>query len=322
MSNEPLDTSVFVEFGRSVLEKEGRAVLALAESVAEDFGAACAAVAGCRGAVAVSGVGKSGIVGRKISATLASAGVRSYWLDPLNAMHGDLGMVSSNDVALLLSNSGTSDEILNVARALGGLGALRIAMTRDSGTDLARLCEHTLAIGNLEEACPLRLAPSTSTTAMLALGDALALAVQSVKGFTEREYAVFHPAGALGRRLRQVRDVMRRGDRVATAGPETPVARAISLVTERRCGACLVTDESGRLLGIYTDGDFRRDMNSGRDVSAATLGECMSAECKRIRGRASVGEALEMMRAFHINALPVVDENDVVQGLLDIQDIV
>lgn len=322
MQHTPPPTEDYVEFGRSVLRREGEALLALAGRLGAGFAAACECVRTAKGAVLVSGVGKAGIVGRKVSATMASTGTRSYWLDPVNAMHGDLGMVTADDVALLLSNSGTSAEILAVAQVLRGLGVRLIAFTRDAETDLAKACDVVVEIGNVEEACPLRLAPSTSTTAMLALGDALALAVQRANGFTEREYARLHPAGALGRRLLRVRDCMRTGERVATATPDTPIVEAVSRITKARCGACVVVGPNGKLAGIYTDGDFRRDWAGGRELAKATLSERMTRECKRIRDDRLVHEALELMHEKRINALPVVDADDVVQGLLDIQDVV
>ena len=321
MSAKEFDASECAAFGREVLEREGRAVLQLADSLGAAFGEVCALVVGGPGRVLVSGVGKAGIIGRKISATLASTGTPSYWLDPLNAMHGDLGMVDGRDLALLLSNSGASDEILNVARALGGLSVTRIAMTSRGDTPLGALCEHVIEIGELEEACPLRLAPSTTTTAMLALGDALALAVQRARGFTESEYHLFHPAGALGRRLTPVGEYMRSGAAVAVARPGDSLADSIRLRTESRCGACLVVDDDGRLLGIYTDGDFRRDMLEDVDT-AASLAEHMTSDCLRVRRDCSVGEALDLMHRKRINALPVVDDDDKVLGLVDIQDIV
>ena len=321
MSSREFDAAECVAFGREVLAREGRAVLGLARSLGVAFGEVCDLVVRGPGRVLVSGVGKAGIIGRKISATLASTGTPSYWMDPLNAMHGDLGMVDGRDVALLLSNSGASDEILNVARALGGLGLRRIAMTSREDTALGGLCEHVIEIGELEEACPLRLAPSTSTTAMLALGDALALAVQRARGFTEKEYHLFHPSGALGRRLTPVREFMRSGEAIAIARPEDSLADSIRLRTESRCGACLVVDDDGRLLGIYTDGDFRRDMVSKTDTGAS-LAEHMTSDCLRVHRDCSVGEALDLMHRKRINALPVVDDDDKVLGLVDIQDIV
>lgn len=312
----------YVEFGRSVLRCEGKAVCGLADRIGDAFGSVCQRIRDCAGAVVVTGVGKAGIIARKVSATMASTGTRSYWLDPVNAMHGDLGMVSPEDVALLLSNSGSSAEILAVAQMLGAMRVHRIAMTRSAATDLGSLCESVLEVGELEEACPLRLAPSTSTTVMLALGDALALAVQRGNGFTESEYARLHPAGALGRRLMRVSHCMRTGERVATATPDTPVIEVLSRITKARCGACVVTDHGGVLLGIYTDGDFRRNWGEGVDLSAARVGGLMTRDCKRIGCDRLVSEALDLMHKARVNALPVVNEHNAVQGLLDIQDLV
>jgi arabinose-5-phosphate isomerase len=313
----------FLAYAREILAKEAEALRLVSGRLNADFAAVCRLVLEGKGSVAVSGVGKAGLVGRKISATLASTGTRSYWLDPLNALHGDLGMTSPDDLALLLSNSGTSGEMLLVAEALGGLGVRRVAITRSAATTLGQLCEYRIEIGDHEEAGHLRMAPSTSTTVMLALGDALALTVAKARGLDRDTYAKLHPAGALGRRLKNVCECMRTGDRIAVVGPDVPLAEAICAITQARCGLCVVADGDGKLLGVYTDGDFRRDwVNGKKDLLKARIGDHMVSPCKRVDTQALVADALEVMHAGRINSLPVVDEDGRVAGVLDVQDLV
>ena len=284
------------------------------------FTAACACIIACKGSVATCGVGKAGIIGRKISATLSSTGTRSFVLDPLNAFHGDLGMVGPEDVALLLSNRGSSAEIILIAEYCREQSIPVIAITQSEATPLAKLSDICLAYGTVEEACPLRLAPSTSTTLMLALGDALALATQKEKGFTESDFSRFHPAGSLGRHLKPVDALMRTGEAIASVHATAPVFEAMTALSKARCGLCLVTDHDGRLLGVYSDGDFRRDGMERLDLSEPVANRCVKPG-KRIASGKRVGEALELMRAARINALPVVNANGQAIGLLDIQDL-
>jgi len=287
----------------------------------ESFAAACERMRDCRGSVVVSGVGKAGLVGRKISATLSSTGTRSFCLDPLNAFHGDLGMVGQDDLALLLSNGGASPEMLHIAEYCRRQRIPVIALTRAADTALGQAADFALPYGTFPEACPLRLAPSTSTTLMVALGDALALTVQHLKGFTEVDFARFHPAGSLGRRLKSVDELMRQGDQVVVCTEDTPVFAAMAALTQARCGLCLVADAQGLLAGVYSDGDFRRDGMAQKDLHDPVGSRCVRPG-KRIQSSALVGDALQLMRESRINALPVVSPDGRPLGLLDIQDLV
>lgn len=310
-----------LEFAREVLRREADALQSLVESLPPDFAGACQAIRECRGAVVVTGVGKAGLVGRKISATFASTGTRSFNLDPLNAFHGDLGMLGSDDILLLLSNSGASTELLLLADYARSMAIRSIAMTCSVETPLAGRCDFVLAYGEHPEACPLRLAPSTSTTLMLALGDALALTVQNQRGFTESDFARYHPAGALGRFLKKVEEVMRTGDHVAIVPESEPITEAVAAVAKARCGLCLVTDPDGKLVGVYSDGDFRRDATGGADLQAP-VGERCHRPGKRIAAGLMVGSAMDIIRQSRINSLPVVDEEGRPLGLLDLQDLI
>jgi len=315
-----------IERAREVIDTEIEGLQQVKAELGASFVAlveACQLAVTHGGKVVLSGIGKSGHIGHKIAATLASTGSPSVFLHPVEAMHGDLGLFTENDLLIALSYSGETDEVLCVLPAAKRLGVSVVAITGNAESRLARWCDLTVLMPVPKEACPFNLAPTTSTTALLALGDALAIVLLQQRGFGASDYAKLHPGGAIGQSVSlSVGDIMRSGERFPRVSRDTPVREALVKMTGARCGCVAVVDSDERLLGIFTDGDFRRDMNEGRDVNTATLWECMSAEGKRIRGRASVGEALEMMRAFHINALPVVDENDVVQGLLDIQDIV
>lgn len=306
---------------KDVIRKEYAALLALEETVTDDISQIVEDLLACKGRVVVSGVGKAGLVGRKISATLASTGTRSFWLDPLNALHGDLGMVDASDQVILVSNSGSSGEIILTAEALGSLGINRIAMTKDRGTPLAQMCEDVLPIGSHVEACPFNLAPTCSTTVMLALGDALAVTLQQLRGFSQVEYGKFHPAGALGRRLKKVSQCMRSTAQVAIIRLDGSIVSAVNEITEKRCGLCIIVDEKECLVGVFSDGDFRRCWEQSIDFSMPVESE-MTVRCKSIGPEALVEDALEIMRKFRINALPVIDDGRVVLGMLDIQDVV
>lgn len=308
-------------FGREILRQESQALAWLVDHLPARFSDACECLRDCRGTVVVSGVGKAGLVGRKISATLSSTGTRSVCLDPLNAFHGDLGVFGAGDVALLLSNGGASPEMLLIADFCRRQQIPVIALTRAEDTPLAKAAEIALPYGTFPEACPLRLAPSTSTTLMVAMGDALALTVQHLKGFTEVDFARFHPAGSLGRQLKPVEDLMRTGEQAAICSEETPVFEAMTALTRARCGLCLITDADGLLVGVYSDGDFRRDGMEQKDLHEPVGHRCVRPG-KRIEGSRLVGEALSIMRQGRINALPVVDAAGRPLGLLDIQDLV
>lgn len=321
MAMDPDTAHKTLDMARCVLQKEADGILAVRDRLGVEFCQVVDLLLGCKGAVAVCGVGKAGLIARKIAATLASTGTRSLWLDPLDAMHGDLGMLSGDDMALLISNSGQTGELLLVAQALRSLGIKTIAMTRDHQTPLAQLCDMVLPIGRHDEADAYNLAPTTSTTCMLALGDALAVVLACQRGFTRERYAQLHPAGALGLRLRRVKECMRTGPKAALVEPNTLVVEALHKVTKARCGICLVVDKDQRLLGVFTDGDLRRCLEAQADIMHTHIGSYMTRPCKSIDQDALVEDAVQIMRAARINALAVVNKDMQAVGILDIQDV-
>lgn len=310
-----------LNLGRSVLDREAVAIQSTSRFLDCHFCAVVRAILDCSGRVVVCGVGKAGLIGKKISASLASTGTRSFCLDPMDAMHGDLGMVDKKDIVLMISNSGSSGELLLVAQALKDAGICTIAMTRSLETPLSLMCDQVLPLGRHEEACPHNLAPTTSTTVMLALGDALAVTLEIERGFTREDYAQLHPAGALGRRLKKVSQCMRTGDQTATAQASATISEAIGKITEARCGMCLVVDEGGHLLGVYTDGDLRRSLARQVNITHTPIADGMTAPCRFVEEDALVEDAIEIMRSMRINALPVVDQDKKAVGILDIQDV-
>lgn len=309
-------------FGASVMSAESASIKKSISLQSTSFVVACRCVADCEGKIVVSGVGKAGLIGKKISATMASTGTPSIWLDPINALHGDLGMVDQRDVTLLISNSGSSGELLLTAKGLHALGVKQIAMTKSKDTLLSKLCDLTLELGQHKEACPLNLSPSTSTSVMLALGDAVALTVQKMKNFSQDDYARYHPAGALGRRVVAVKHLMRTDDKIAVVSCDAIIGNAMQSITRARCGLCIVLDNAGKLKGVYTDGDFRRDWSSGVDISTEPVSNHMNKTPKSILCTASGSEALDIMHKLRVNSLPVLDEQGFVCGLVDIQDLV
>jgi arabinose-5-phosphate isomerase len=281
----------------------------------------------CRASVLTTGVGKAGHIARKISATLASTGTPSHFLSPLDAVHGDLGSVRTGDVVVIFSSSGESDEILRVLSIVKKLDHPVIAVTSNRTNSLARHADVVLAMGRIEEACPLRLAPSASTTAMLALGDALALTVMQERKFTAEQFAVFHPAGQLGRKLIKVSEAMtfRKGETLAVASDALSVGEVLHEVStiKRRSGAVVLVNEAGRISGIFTDGDLRRLVqDNASDGLGRAMRSVMHNDPKRITGDRLASEAMAIMRQYRIDELPVVDDQDRPVGLIDVQDLV
>lgn len=266
-------------------------------------------------------MGKAYLIGQKISATLASTGTPSHALHAGEALHGDLGRVVQDDVALVISNSGRTRESVELLGPLKKLGVAVIAMTGDAASPLAENADVLLDIGNLDEACPLGLAPTTTTTAMLALGDALALTVQKHRNFTAEEFAFFHPGGSLGRRLLKVEEVMRKGTRHAVIAGDAPVMEAILAITNARAGSVTVVDGVGCVTGIFTDGDLRRHLAQGSDVGAMRVADLMTVSPVTIREGKLASEAAHLIRERRIDELPVVDAEGRAVGVVDIQDI-
>ena len=307
---------------REVLEIEAKAVSDLIQKLDARFTQAVATILNCRGRVVVSGIGKSGHIARKIASTLASTGTPAFFVHPAEASHGDLGMVAREDVFIALSNSGESDELLAIVPLLKRQGARLIAMTGNAQSALAREADIHLYAGAAKEACPLNLAPTASTTAALALGDALALALMQAKGFTRDEFAAAHPGGALGRKLlTHVRDVMRTGENAPHVPHTATALEGMLEVSRGRMGMTAVLDERGRVVGIFTDGDLRRSLEKGVDLRATPIAGVMTRGPRTIGPGKLAAEAVEIMERFKINQLVVVDDDGKLLGALNMHDL-
>jgi arabinose-5-phosphate isomerase len=308
--------------GRRVLTTEAGAVAALVDRLGADFSRACGLLLACEGRVVVTGMGKSGHIGSKIAATLASTGTPSFFLHPAEASHGDIGMITARDVVIALSNSGETEELLTILPLLKRLDVPLVALTGNRASTLSRYATVTLDVSVPEEACPLNLAPTASTTATLAMGDALAVAVLEARGFTEEDFARSHPGGSLGRRLLlHVDEVMRTGDDLPAVGPETPLSAGLLEMSRKGLGMTTVLDDARRVLGVFTDGDLRRALDKQLDVHATRMRDVMTANPKTARPKMLAAEAVHLMEAHRITALPVVDEHGVLVGALNVHDL-
>jgi len=305
-----------------VFRLEADAILGLIPKLDERFEEAVEVLRGCGGRVIVTGMGKSGLIGRKIAATLASTGTPAYFLHPAEGVHGDLGMVARGDVVVALSNSGETDEVLAILPLLKRLGVPIVLLTGNPGSALARQCEVVLDVGVPEEACPMNLAPTSSTTAALAAGDALALALLELRGLRPEDYAALHPRGALGwRSLFRVADLMLTGDAVPIVPDTTPLREVIVEITQKRKGMTTVVDREGRLLGVITDGDLRRLHLSGVPIESLTAAQVASREPKVIRAEDLAAKALEVMETWQITSLVIVDQARRPVGLIHMHDV-
>ncbi|MEX1082624.1 MAG: KpsF/GutQ family sugar-phosphate isomerase [Halofilum sp. (in: g-proteobacteria)] len=301
-----------------VLQTEAAAIAALTERLDDAFVRACELMLTCTGRVVVVGMGKSGHIGGKIAATLASTGTPAFYVHPGEAGHGDLGMVVAGDVVLALSNSGETDEIVSLLPSLKRQGTALIALTGNPRSTLAQAAAAHVDVSVAAEACPLGLAPTASTTAALAMGDALAIALLEKRGFTSEDFARSHPGGTLGRRLLlHVRDIMHTGDAVPQVSQAAPFREALMEMTSKGLGMTTVTDESSRVLGVFTDGDLRRAFDHGIDLQATDIAHVMTPNCTTIGPDALAAEGLAIMQQRSINALPVVDDNDRLIGALN-----
>ncbi len=308
--------------GRRVLATEAEAVAALEHRLGEDFAAACRLILSCEGRVVVTGMGKSGHVGSKIAATLASTGSPSFFVHPAEAGHGDIGMITAKDVVLALSNSGETDELLTILPVIKRLDVPLIALTGKKGSTLARYATVALDVSVPAEACPLNLAPTASTTATLAMGDALAVAVLEARGFTEEDFARSHPGGSLGRRLLlHVDEVMRKGEDLPAVGPDTPLSAGLLEMSRKGLGMTTVLDERRRVLGVFTDGDLRRTLDTEIDLRSTRMRDVMTAQPKVARPRMLAAEAVHLMEQYRITALPVVDDDGALVGALNVHDL-
>lgn len=317
---------VMLEQARQVLRMEAEAVLEQVERIDEHFKAAVEMILACPGRTVITGMGKSGIIGRKMAATLASTGTPSFYLHPAEGIHGDLGMVTEGDVVIALSNSGETGEVLHILPSLRRIGAKLIAMVGNPNSTLAKNSDIVLNVGVTREACPLGLAPTSSTTAALAYGDALALALLSKRKFTASQFAVFHPGGSLGRKLLlTVEDIMHSGTENPLVKADISVQDALFVITDKGLGAVSVVDDGNKMLGVLTDGDIRRGLSKGVDFLKRPVTELMTASPKTITKEKLAAQALHIMesnRPKPITVLPVVDAENHVIGLLHMTDLV
>ncbi len=321
-STSRFDPARALQLAARTFEIEARALQALAAQQGEGFAAAVGAMLDCRGRVVVMGMGKSGHVGRKIAATLASTGTPAFFVHPAEASHGDLGMLMGGDVVLAISNSGESDELAAILPAIRRLGVTLVAMTGNPESTLARHAEMVISSAVAEEACPLNLAPTASTTAQMALGDALAVALLDARGFRPEDFARSHPGGSLGRKLlMHVRDLMRSGEAVPRVAPATGFNELLREMTGKGLGFTAVVGEDQRPLGIFTDGDLRRLIERGADLRALTARDVMHTGPKLVRADALAVDAAEVMEQHRITSVLVVDAEGLLVGALNSNDL-
>jgi arabinose-5-phosphate isomerase len=314
------------QFALQVLQTEAAAVSAVAGGVDEAFERAVRLILDCPGAVLTCGIGKAGIIARKLSASFSSTGTPSHFLNPAEGVHGDLGSIRNGDLVVMLSDSGETEEILRMLSILKKLGHPVISISASRNNSLARFADVSLAYGKVREACPLGLAPSASTTAMLALGDALFLSVMKLRKFTSDDFAIYHPAGQLGRKLIKVSEAMtfKVGENLPVASDQLTVGDVLRQVSKikRRSGAVILVNAREQVSGIFSDGDLRRLITEDVAALQRPVGDVMTRNPKRVRGDALASEAMAVMKQFRIDELPVVDADDRPIGLIDVQDLV
>ena len=310
------------QLAKEILNIEAHAIMRLRAKVGKDFEKAVEAMARCKGRVILTGMGKPGFIARKIAATMASTGTPSLYLHPAEAVHGDFGMVTSRDLVIAISQSGESEEIVRLLPLIKKKGVQLIALTSVPRSSLGRNADIVLDLGVRREACPLNLAPSASTTASLALGDALALCLHQKRGFKSEDFAELHPAGSLGRRLLKVKDIMRTGKANPLVGPKTSVRQALLKITSSRAGSCTLVDTQGKLLGVFTDGDLRRHLRTqGEKILSLPVETLATLSPRSIHQDKLAEEAFHIMESLRIDELPVLDNSRRVVGLLDVQDL-
>jgi len=312
---------VILDSARRVLRIEADSVREQIDNVGPSFESAVEAMHSCQGRVVVTGMGKSGIIGQKIAATLASTGTPAFFLHPAEAIHGDLGMVIRGDIVVALSYSGETEEILRLLEFVKRLEIPLVALTGNPESAIARAADHAVSIAISREACPLNLAPTASTTAMLAMGDALAMALSEKRGFREEDFAALHPGGKLGRKFLRVRDLMRRGDRVPRVAPGTRMSDAIHEMSAKMMGITAVVAEDGTLRGAISDGDLRRHLQSDDGLLAKTAAACAHPQPKTIAEEEFASAALRRMEEGKITSLFVVDEAGRLIGALHLHDL-
>jgi arabinose-5-phosphate isomerase len=323
--HEPLsseDREKLKALGLAVIETEALAVADLGRRINDNFATACGFMLGCEGRIVVIGMGKSGHIGGKIAATLASTGSPAFFVHPGEASHGDLGMVTAKDVVLALSNSGETAELLTILPLIKRLGVPLIAMTGNPSSTLAREADINIDVSVRQEACPLGLAPTSSTTAALAMGDAMAIALLEARGFTAEDFALSHPGGSLGRRLLlHIGDIMHKGDEIPRVGEGASLADALVEMSEKGMGMTAIVDSAGAVSGIFTDGDLRRTLDRGIDIRQCRVAEVMTRDCITATADLLAAQALQIMEENKINGLLIVDPAARLSGALNMHDL-
>lgn len=316
-----MDVAKLTQLARAVLETESRAVANLVERVDDNFVRACEYMLACEGRIVVTGMGKSGHIAGKIAATLASTGSPAFFVHPGEASHGDLGMITTKDVVMAFSNSGETDEILTILPLIKRQGVPLISLTGNPRSTLAKEADAHIDVSVDQEACPLGLAPTSSTTAALAMGDALAVSLLETRGFTAEDFAMSHPGGSLGRRLLvHISDVMHKGDRMPCVAESATLAEALVEMSAKGLGMVVIMNGE-QLVGVFTDGDLRRVLDHGEiNVRNERIAAHMTRNCRTVRPDLLAAEALQMMDQYKINALPVVDEQGVLVGAFNMHD--
>lgn len=310
------------ELAKDVLDIEAKAILRLKNNIGDDFDKAVDILYNCKGRVIVTGMGKSGLIGKKIAATMSSTGTPAYFLHPAESTHGDSGVITRNDVIIAISNSGETQELLNLLPLIKRFGCEMIGMTGNLNSTLAKTSEVTLDISVEREACPLGKAPTASTTATLAMGDALAVCLMEEKGFTKEDFLMYHPSGKLGKGLTyKVSDLMITGDKMPVVSDDETFTDVINTISEYKLGMAMVVDSDRKLSGVLTDGDIRRTVIKYHDISTLRIKDVMTSNPKRITSDAYAASALNLMEKFSITALAVVDENNVPVGVIHVHDL-
>jgi len=316
-----VDTRSIIDSARRVLSIEEKSLSVVGSRLGEEFVKAIQILSSCEGRVVFAGIGKSGLVCRKIAATFASTGTPALFVHPAEGEHGDLGMLMRGDILVAVTYSGETEELVRLLPAVKRLGIPIICMTGVKGSRMAKRADVVLDISVKEEACPLGLAPTASTTVTMALGDALAVALLELRGFTEEDFAIFHPGGALGRKLKTVEDIMHSGEEIPAVTDSAKMKEALLEITSKKLGFTTVVDESRRLVGIITDGDLRRIMENEEDIFSLTAGHVMTTDPKTIEGSAMAARALQIMESRSITSLVIIGGDGTIEGVLHLHDI-
>lgn len=318
-----IDRFDFSALGKSVINAESNAILNLIGHLDEKFDQACKILLNCKGRVIVAGMGKSGHIGRKIASTLASTGTPAFFIHPAEACHGDLGMLTDQDVVIVISNSGTTSEIMTILPIIKRLGIPVISLTGNPNSTIATIADINLDVSVEKEACPLNLAPTSSTTVTLVMGDALAIALLQARGFTEKDFALSHPNGRLGKRLLlRISDIMHSGNNIPRVNETALLKDTLLEMSDKGLGMTAIVNSQNEVIGVFTDGDVRRALDKGYDVHTTPISKVMTRNCTTVKPELLVAEALKLMETKKINGLLVLDDNDNLVGALNLLDIV